>query len=182
MEPINLGGIEMSTSSKGRRFVGLFATWTLYTSCILLTGCENLSGMFGPSKGMQIPEYPSFTRLVNPQNVKDGKTGLVFNWDRISIGENKLRDLVPKGTHWRVSLFNASTGQPVPNSIDSDKPLRFIGHDESNMVKLTNLPVEQMLRADIDQIISGPPENPTEGHSMSFLILLHVYPDSPNSN
>ncbi len=165
----------MSTSREYRQPPHLLAKCTLFTCCLLLPGCAFLPDWFYQQM-VAHPPYPATVLLVNKKDVDHiTKTAkLSFEWKSIMMGDDPLAKLYPKPKYWRLSLF--------PRKNPGEKAMYdsgFIEYSEPASVgPIANIPLDYLMRADLDLILEGTPEFPTKVSGLSIAVLAHEFPET----
>jgi hypothetical protein len=150
----------MNTSSLYRRIPSLLIGCTLFANCLFLWGCP-----------LQ-PRYPGYPAvLVTPE--KDGE--LALSLDTAAKSDNPLMmdlsALAKKGKLWRVQVFKVYDGK-----LQSSTDWKSVSSERKAI--LTGLPMNVVLRGDIEVCPSDDPKAPDVEHEgRSILFLLHKYPD-----
>jgi hypothetical protein len=83
-----------------------------------------------------------------------------------------LTKILPTPKYWRASAFRLES--PDADAIaDSD----WIDYSNKKTTEFPEIPLEILLRADLDLILEGTPEKPTKVYPASVVVLLHGFPE-----
>jgi len=116
-------------------------------------------------------QRPGILIIVSPDAVKDGKVDYTLDADTVEISGVRMGKLLGKAESWRVNLFQ--NGNRV-SGIDD-----FEDNRNNRIIELPGVPVEKLLRADLDLHLRGTlGKEDAECRTESFMVLFHQYPEA----
>ena len=152
----------MNASNLYRGTPGLFAGVTLLLSCFLFSGCANYAIRTQTLFGEHRDQFPAI--VLSPTD-KDEYT---FDWNKTTIGGVSVSKFIPSKKFWRLNVFKFSDGQRIGGNDYDFHPI------SETKVTFINLPLHQLLRADLELCDEPKHCNDTKGYS--FMVLMHKEP------
>ena len=151
-------GIHMRTSMMYRRVPGLLAIFTLFATSFLFSGCQLLCTLCLQTENRQDPaivlitrsgdyaEKVAFHRIVKVSKGTES-VELDFDWNKWTIGGQPLNLLLDKADakEWQLNVYDYESGNRIPDGRPADAFLPI----STSSTKLKNLPLDQLLRAEL---------------------------------
>lgn len=158
----------MSISKQLYRLVMiLLGGLTLCANGLLLSGCENYpqrAAVVLLARSGDAAKDNAYRVIKNTDGTES--VDVDFNWDKMTVGGISLSEFAKdaKAKQWRLNVFNYYTGERFPGGGDDN--FHSITKRE---VKLSGLPLDTLLRADVDFLRGEEPD--AEGSPMNFVVL-----------